>query len=131
MRLVNWQDARLRIEIDNRHQSNRRNRIDHFIMSLSATQKKQFRTIGHALNPVVTVAGNGLNEGVQTEIHRALEDHELIKVKFAVGDREIKKALIRELCTLCNAELVQEIGNIALVYRRAEEPNPRLSNLLR
>lgn len=100
-------------------------------MSLTATQKKQFRSIGHSLNPVVTVAGNGLSEGVQLEVDRALEDHELIKVKFSVGDRDIKKALIKELCEQVQAEVVQEIGNIALIYRAALEANPKLSNLLR
>ncbi len=100
-------------------------------MSLTATQKKQYRTIGHNLNPVVTVAGNGLTEGVQLEIDRALEDHELIKVKVSVGDRDIKKALIVELCGQLQAELVQEIGNIALIYRSAIKPDPKLSNLLR
>ncbi|WP_421868764.1 ribosome assembly RNA-binding protein YhbY [Motiliproteus sp.] len=100
-------------------------------MSLSATQKKHFRSLGHRLNPIVTVAGNGLSEGVQLEIDRALEDHELIKVKFNVGDREVKKALISELCDQTQAELVQQIGNIALLYRAAEEPDPKLSNLMR
>ncbi len=100
-------------------------------MSLNPEQKKQYRTIGHSLNPVITVASKGLTEAVQLETDRALEDHELIKVKFAVGDREIKKALIRELCSIVEAELVQEIGNIALIYRQALKPNPKLSNLLR
>ena len=100
-------------------------------MSLTATQKKQYRTIGHNLNPLVTVAGNGLSEGVQLEVDRALEDHELIKVKFNVGDRTVKKALIRELCEQVQAELVQEIGNIALIFREADDPDPKLSNLLR
>ncbi|MBS98670.1 MAG: ribosome assembly RNA-binding protein YhbY [Oceanospirillaceae bacterium] len=100
-------------------------------MSLSPEQKKQFRTLGHQINPIVTVAGNGLSENVQLEVDRALEDHELIKVKFAVGDRELKKTLIRELCEIVEAELIQEIGNIALIYRAALEPNPKLSNLLR
>jgi len=100
-------------------------------MSLSAAQKKQYRTIGHGLNPIVTVAAKGLSEGVQLEIDRALEDHELIKVKFAVGDREIKHALIQALCEQVQAELVQEIGNIALIFRAAQEPNPKLSNRLR
>lgn len=106
-------------------------RINHSIMSLSAAQKKQYRTIGHSLNPIVTVAGKGLSEGVQLEIDRALEDHELIKVKFAVGDREVKRTLIKALCEQVQAELVQEIGNIALIYRPAQEPDPKLSNLLR
>ncbi len=100
-------------------------------MSLTPEQKKQMRTIGHNLNPIVTVAGKGLTENIQLEVDRALEDHELIKVKFVVGDREVKKALIQELCGIVEATLVQEIGNIALIYRRAAEPNPKLSNLLR
>jgi len=100
-------------------------------MSLTPEQKKQFRTLGHNLNPIVTVAGNGLTENIQLEVDRALEDHELIKVKFAVGDRTLKKALIRELCSIVEAQLVQEIGNIALIFRPAREPNPKLSNLLR
>lgn len=98
-------------------------------MSLTPEQKKQYRTLGHDLNPIVTVAGKGLSENIQLEVDRALEDHELIKVKFAVGDRTLKKALIRELCTIVEAELVQEIGNIALIYRAARKPNPKLSNL--
>ncbi len=100
-------------------------------MSLTASQKKQYRTIGHSLNPIVTVAGNGLSEGVQLEVDRALEDHELIKVKFNVGDRDVKKVLIGELCEQVQAELVQQIGNIALLYREADNPDPNLSNLLR
>ena len=46
---------------------------------------KQLRAIGHKLKPVVTIAGNGLSEGVITELDRALQDHELIKIKLAVG----------------------------------------------
>ncbi|MBP0049774.1 YhbY family RNA-binding protein [Marinobacterium sp. AK62] len=100
-------------------------------MSLTAEQKKHLRTLGHKLNPIVMVAGNGLSENIQLEVDRALEDHELIKVKFAVGDRTLKRQLIRELCDIVEAQLVQEIGNIALLYRKAQEPNPKLSNLLR
>lgn len=100
-------------------------------MSLSPEQKKQFRSIGHSLNPIVTVAGKGLTENIQLEVDRALDDHELIKVKFAVGDRDTKKQLIKELCDIVEATIVQEIGNIALIYRKALEPNPKLSNLAR
>ncbi len=100
-------------------------------MSLTPEQKKQFRTLGHKLNPIVTVAGNGLTENIQLEVDRALEDHELIKVKLVVGDRDVKKEMIRELCAIVECQLVQEIGNIALIYRAAREPNPKLSNLHR
>lgn|SRR5690625_2122407 len=100
-------------------------------MTLSAGDKKHLRQLGHSLNPVVTVAAKGLSENVLAEVERALEDHELIKVKFAVGDRDVKQQLIDELCRQSAAQLVQTIGHIALIYRKADRPNPNLSNLLR
>ncbi len=45
--------------------------------------KKRLKGLGHDLHPVVTVAGNGLTKTVLAELSRALEDHELIKVKVA------------------------------------------------
>ncbi|MCK7596126.1 YhbY family RNA-binding protein [Microbulbifer sp. CAU 1566] len=100
-------------------------------MPLSTDRKKALRALGHNLKPVVTVADKGLTEGVMEELNRALNDHELIKVKLAVNDRDVRKELITELCTQSKAELVQEIGKIALIFRKAGRPNAKLSNLLR
>lgn len=100
-------------------------------MSLNAAKKKHFRTIGHNLKPVVMVADKGLTDGVVEETLRALNDHELIKVKFAIGDREVKQQLMKELVEAVEAEMVQTIGKIALIYKAAAKPNPLLSNLLR
>jgi len=99
--------------------------------SLSTDEKKQLRTIGHSLKPVVMVAGAGLSEGVLAEIDRALHDHELIKVKLSVGDRELKKQLIQQLCEQSRATIIQTIGNIVLILRKTKKPNPQLSNLQR
>lgn len=99
--------------------------------TLNNAQKKRYRTIGHSLNPVVTIAGNGLSEAVLTELQRALEDHELIKVKIHAAERSLKEQLISALCEETGATLVQKIGNIALIYRKARERNERLSNLSR
>lgn len=100
-------------------------------MALSQDRKKALKTIGHKLNPIVIVAGNGLTENVLMEINRALEDHELIKVKFSVGDRDLKKELIEQVVKSTRSTLVQGIGNVALLLRPAKEPNPKKSNLLR
>lgn len=97
---------------------------------LNAKQKKRFRAIGHELKPVVTIAGNGLSDNVLNELNRALDDHELIKVKI-IGDREERGIIVKELSTLPSTEVVQQIGGVALVYRAAREPNPALSNILR
>lgn len=100
-------------------------------MSLSNDQKKSLRSIGHKLNPVVTVAEKGLSEGVMEELNRALDDHELIKVKFQINDRDAKVALIAEMCEAQKAELVQQIGKVALILRRNPQASPGLSNLSR
>lgn len=98
-------------------------------MPLSAALKKQYRTIGHNLNPVVTIAGNGLTEAVLTEVERALNDHELIKVKLAITDRLARQETIQTLCHTSGAELVQEIGKVALIYRQARKPKVNTSNI--
>jgi len=100
-------------------------------MSLDPARKKQLRTIGHQLNPVVTVSEKGLSEGVHLEFERALEDHELIKVKLAIAEPQARREAAAELCQQHRAELVQAVGKVALVYRPAQKPNPKLSNLLR
>lgn len=103
----------------------------HDTMSLSQAQKKAFRSIGHHLNPVVTVAENGLSEGVMAELERALADHELIKVKIAVGERDTRRQAVEELATSSRAEVVQVIGKMALLYRNNPQANPKLSNIKR
>ena len=92
--------------------------------------QKRLRTIGHRLSPVVIIA-NGLSDNINTEINRALKDHELIKIKVHANDRSEKKLLVEEVCSNSGAELVQLIGHIALIFKPAKNPDPKLSNLLR
>lgn len=100
-------------------------------MPLSSEQKRRFRKIGHQLKPIVTIADQGLSPNVMTEIERALEDHELIKIKCNVEDREAKVALLAEIGTTTGAELAQSVGKVGLFYRPAKKQNPKLSNLIR
>lgn len=100
-------------------------------MALSTARKKSFRTLGHSLNPIVTVAGKGLTDNILTELDRALEDHELIKVKLVISDRELRKSVVQEIANNTRSEIVQEIGKVVLLFREAKKPNPKLSNILR
>lgn len=99
-------------------------------MSLTQEQKKQFKSIGHHLKPIVTIADNGLTESVLAELDRALNDHELIKVQLR-AERDDRKALIEQLCENSSSMLVQSIGKVALIYRKNPQPNKNLSNVLR
>ena len=81
--------------------------------TLSIQERKRLRQIGHALNPVVMLGGSGLTENVVEEILRALNDHELIKVKIAGEDREERAAIIAEIASTTGAEIVQTIGKMS------------------
>ena len=100
-------------------------------MKLTPQEKKRFRSIGHSLKPIVTIAQKGLTENIKSELNRALNDHELIKVKVVVESKENKKQLVDELQSLVSAECIQKIGHVLLLYRAAKKPDPKLSNLLR
>ncbi len=91
-------------------------------MSLTESQCKHLRGRGHGLKTVVLIGSGGLTDRVLAEINSTLERHELIKVRIRSGDRDTRNALIRQLVSGSAAELVQRIGNVALLYRAAEKP---------
>jgi len=91
-------------------------------MPLNASQKKNLRSLAHHLKPLVTVADKGLSQTVVTEIGRALNDHELIKIKLR-GDRDLRKTWARSIAVKCDAEWIFSIGQIACFYRQHPE-NP-------
>src|SRR5690625_1765967 len=100
-------------------------------MPLSTERKKQLRTIGHKLNPIVTIADRSLTDSVLAELNRALDDHELIKVKLALTERESRHEAVALLQHTRGVEVVQKVGKTVLLYRANKKPNPKLSNLLR
>ncbi len=99
------------------------------MLTIDPESRKRLRGIGHALHPVVTIAANGLSEAVGAELERALREHELIKVKLAISDRELRRQLTRRIVADFNATIVQEIGKIVLIYRHNPHPDPRLTNV--
>ena len=90
-------------------------------MNLQQSQKRYLRKLGHTLKPVVMTGNAGLTTAVLAEVARALDDHELIKVRVRSGDRTTRDEIIGRLCADAGAELVQRIGNIALIYRSNPE----------
>jgi RNA-binding protein len=92
-------------------------------MQLSERQKKYLRRLGHALNPVVALGNNGLTDSVVAEMDRALTDHELIKVRARVGEREDRNVVLDTLAERTGSVLVQRIGHVGLYYRRNRSLN--------
>ncbi|MZR64321.1 YhbY family RNA-binding protein [Alcanivorax sp. DP30] len=100
-------------------------------MPLSSQDIKRLRRIGHHLKAILIFGDKGLTDTFVDELNARLEDHELIKVKVNAETRDDRAEIVSALCEKSGAELIQRIGNIALLYRAAQKPNPKLSNLLR
>ena len=90
-------------------------------MEMNTKQIKHLKSLGHKLNPIVTVGQHGMKESINTELDIALDYHQLVKIKVGVGDREARAELINTLAKSHSALLVQRIGNIALLYRKNKD----------
>jgi putative YhbY family RNA-binding protein len=91
-------------------------------VSLSARERVSLKARAHALEPVVQIGQAGLTDAVISETDRALQAHELIKVKIGAADRNDRAAFIEQLCARTDATPVQTVGRIAVLWRpRAED----------
>jgi RNA-binding protein len=95
-------------------------------MALTEHQKKHLRRLGHALHPIVRIGQRGLTESVAAEMRRALDDHELVKIRARVDTRENRDIVFAELARQTASEFVYQIGNVGLFYRK----NKKLQKIL-
>ncbi|MBU2546288.1 MAG: ribosome assembly RNA-binding protein YhbY [Gammaproteobacteria bacterium] len=89
--------------------------------TLTTQQKCALRSQAHHLKPIVILGNNGFTPAVKAEMERALNDHELIKIKVNAENKEDRHDLIQQICKTCNASLIQTIGHTAAIYRKKEE----------
>lgn len=95
-------------------------------LALTGKQKNHLRGLAHALHPLVIVGEKGLTDNLLEETRLALEAHELIKVRVNAADRDEREERIQTLVDATASQLVQKIGHIAVLYRRAKKPKLQL-----
>ena len=83
---------------------------------MNSVDKKKLRAEAHTLKPVVMIGQSGLTAAVLAELKQTFNSHELIKVKIR-AERGERKVISEKICTEAGAELIQTIGQIAVIYR--------------
>lgn len=86
--------------------------------TLDKRQIKLLRARAHGLKPVVRLGQNGLTDAVARELDKALDHHELVKVKLAADSAEARASQLDALASGAAATVVQRIGHTATLYRR-------------
>jgi len=93
-------------------------------MNLTEHQKKYLRGRGHQLKPTIMIGDAGLSDSVLAEYEATIGHHELIKVRVRVGDRDTRNEIIKKLCDNSSAQLIQRVGNVALLFRQNLKKKP-------
>ena len=92
---------------------------------LQGFQRRYLRGLANPRKALVHVGEGGVSPGVIGAIHRALDDHELVKVRLREPDD--KKATARELAQRSGAELCGLVGHTVILYRpHPEQPQIEL-----
>jgi RNA-binding protein len=86
-------------------------------VALTARERAQLKARAHALEPVVQIGQAGLTDSVVVEVNRALDAHELIKVKVGDKDRDARADLGGALAERADAAVVQRVGRIIVLWR--------------
>jgi RNA-binding protein len=93
---------------------------------LRGFERAYLRGLGQGLKPVVHVGRSGAGESLVRAADRALDSHELIKVKFVdLKEKDEKRDAARLLEEALSCELVGMIGHTGLFYRPHPEPEKR------
>lgn len=88
---------------------------------LTTRENLELKARAHHLNPVVMVGQHGLTDSVIKETDAALTAHELIKVRVLGDDRAERVEICAALCEAVDAQLVQHIGKLLVLWRKKPE----------
>lgn len=83
---------------------------------LTNPQIRKLKALGQRMEPMLKVGKAGLSEGFLKTVDDALNQHELIKIKFAEF-KEQKKELAPQLAEKTSSHLVHRVGNVVVLYR--------------
>ena len=90
-------------------------------IDLSGRQRRHLRALAHHIMPVVIVGKDGTTEGLIVAVCRALEDHELIKVKVLESAPIDLSDVSEALAELSGAHVAGRVGHVVILYRRREQ----------
>jgi RNA-binding protein len=76
----------------------------------------ELKSRAQLLQPLVRVGHDGISPQMLRALNEALDQHELVKIKF-MALKDQKKVLARAIEVQIEAKMVQRVGNTATYYR--------------
>ncbi len=90
---------------------------------MSSPSLRQLKSQAQLLKPSIKLGKAGASPEFLMEFKSLLERKHLVKLRFE-GFKDERKTLSKELATLTDSLLVQQVGHTAVYFRETAEANP-------
>jgi RNA-binding protein len=87
---------------------------------LSNPQIRKFKAAAQSLEPMLKVGKGGLSDAFIRTVSEALDQHDLVKIKFSEF-KDQKKELAPLLAEKTGSHLVMRVGNVMVLHRPKPE----------
>jgi RNA-binding protein len=85
--------------------------------TLTGAQKRALKSQAQLLEAVIRIGQSGVTDALLQSLDNALSQHELVKVRFA-DFKEERKNLAPQLAERTSSALIQQVGNVAVFFRK-------------
>lgn len=89
---------------------------------LTSKQKSYLRSLAQTEPALFQIGKEGLSDNLIQTVDDALRTHELVKIKLLKTVSDDVDEIIFDLAMNTKSEVVQKIGRIFVLYRKAKEP---------
>lgn len=89
---------------------------------MTSKERAAWRAKANSLEPVIQLGKEGISDNLITQIDDTLDARELIKIRVHLETApEVPKVLAGQIAEKLQAEVIQVIGGIIVLYREADE----------
>ena len=89
---------------------------------MTSKERAQWRAKANSLEPIIQIGKEGISENLITQIDDTLDTRELIKIRVHLETApDAPKKFANELAEKLGADVIQVIGGVIVLYRKADE----------
>jgi len=90
---------------------------------ITKQERIKLRSLAQNINPTVWVGKDNFDEDVYNKIKEELYIHELVKIALNPSQEKLTKEELSELASICEADIVTQIGKKIVMYKKSNKPN--------
>ncbi len=96
---------------------------------MTSKERAELRAKANPLEPIFQIGKDGLSDNLINQISDALDVRELLKIRVHLETApQTPKELASQLAPALNAEIIQVIGGIIVIYRKADSEKANARN---